>query len=639
MGVSDFSIFTAFKAKDGVSPVFKSIIKNSNSASLSIASGMSRAKMAVIGLKTACTTVATAIAAIGAFVPLKAFSDWEKGLITVYTLLSKDEIKHFGGTLKDLSKEGIRAGLSVEDVNKALFNSVSAMGMSNKTIDIYKNSLILAKGGVADLSTSVSGMMAVINAWGNEATTATNVANAFFTAQKRGVTTVEELASSIGTVAPLAKSMGLSVEETLATMAALTKGGLSTDMAATGLRSTLAALSKPSKEAEETLKKFGVPVGIAEVKAKGLTYTLQKLIELQKKSPNAITKAIPNIKALTGVLAIDELKMKEVHNTLEEIQKDIKNGTGLNEAFDMMNTTSAATMARVTGELQVALIELGEIVAPYLLPLVKTFGDMVHKFGELLPNVQIALNTFNKFGNTISTLYHFIKNNWLPLLLTMPAAIVGVKFAIDLLRLKMALLKMEFVSSGLGTWLATITSGLKLQIPKVLAWNAAWLANPITWIVLSVTALIGVIILLWKNWDKVSLAVSIFWGKTKSILSELSDKCKTIFTSIGSFIKSYFIDILFSALNPIAAIVSGLKNIFQLFGSVKSGNNLFNGDFKLGLNKDITHTPLVKNDSIPKTNNVSGVIEVKNIIENKNNSKISSFIDLESPNNLSLNPI
>lgn len=630
MGVSNFSVYSSFKAKDGVTPVFKTMTAKGAVAGNALSGAFGKAKMAVIALRTAVVAASGAIAAIGACVPLKAFADWEKGMATVQTLLSADEVAKYGKQLNILSKDAIRAGVAVEDVNKALFDVISAMGMSDKSMEVYKTSLVLAKGGAADLSTSVAGMTAVINAWGAETTDATAVANAFFTAQKNGVTTVQEMAQNIGTVAPMAKAMGLSLEETMASMAALTKGGLSTDAATTGLRATLTALAKPSKEAEETLRSFGVPVGIAEVRAKGLTYTLQKLIELQKKSPNAITKAIPNVKALTGVLAMDEAKMQEVHKTLGMIQQDIKNGTGLNEAFKKMDATSAATMAKVVGEFQVALIELGEVLAPYLMPLVKGFAQLVRTVGELAPKITPVLDAIGNLFGALKTCYDFVKNNWLPLLLIMPGAIFGVKMAVDILRVRMALLKMEFMATKLGGWLTTVTTALKVQIPQLLAWNAAWLANPITWIVLGIVALIGVVILLWKNWDKVSAAVLVFWEKTKEVLANLWEKTKSVFSSIGQFIKEHFVDIILFALGPIGQIVLAITKISSGIKGMIAGNKGIKIETVSG------DKPNEKPDI--KNNPSKGQIGIDVNLTNKTDKNATVTTRVESTNDLNLVP-
>ena len=97
---------------------------------------------------------------------------------------------------------------------------------------------------------------------------------------------------------------------------------------------------------------------------------------------------INKISSNTPSLFEDEDKMNKVHTTLGMIQEDIKNGTGLNEAFNMMNATGAATMAKVMGELQVALIELGELVAPCLLPVVRGFGDLVGWLSKMTPKLK-----------------------------------------------------------------------------------------------------------------------------------------------------------------------------------------------------------------------------------------------------------
>lgn len=632
----EYSIFTNFKAKDGMTPAFNSMTRGANGFSKSIKNVKERFNSlknieSVVKGSFAYAAITKSADALkkGFETTYLAYADWDKGVRTVYTLLNKNERTEFGGTLKSLSKEGIRAGLAVEDVNSALFNAVSAMGMSEQTLDVYKKSLILAKGGAADLSTSLSGMMAVINAWGPEVTDATTVANAFFTAQKNGVTTVQELAESIGSVAPIAKAMGLSVEDTMASIAALTKGGMSTDMATTGLRATLTALAKPSKEAEETLRRFGVPVGIAQVRAKGLTYTLQKLIELQEKSPNAISKAIPNVKALTGVLAMDERKMKEVHKTLGMIQEDVKNGTGLNEAFEIMNTSDSATMARVAGELKVAMIELGEIAAPYLLPLVRKFGEFVKWLNVLTPHVKILFDTFVKGWHSIKALYNglkefcsFIKDNLIATLLLVPLAIIGVRgicFALDMFRLKMALARMEggllamFMRTKMMSALAGFAQGVVSCMGKVSKAFIAGMFSPTGLIIAGVAALIGVVILLWKHWDKVTAALKTFWNW-----------CKTIFSAFGQFFKEHVLDVILTALGPIGWLIEGLSKIGGFTNPFAGKTDIRN-----------QNSPITAPYNQTKTN---GRVDVGIELTNKTDKNAHTRTKLTSGNDLNLQP-
>lgn len=631
----EYSISTVFKAKDGVT----SKIKKMTYSTKDFANGIQNLQDRVRGLKevekiikgsfayTAIEKTAQAIKT-GFNTTYMEFAEWDKGIRTVYTLLSKDEITKFGGTIKELSKDGIKAGLAVEDVNSALFNAVSAMGMSQQTLDVYKKSLVLAKGGAADLSTSLSGMMAVMNAWGPEVTDATTVANAFFTAQKNGVTTVQELAESIGSVAPIAKSMGLSVEETMASVAVLTKGGMSTDMATTGLRATLTALAKPSKEAEETMRKFGVPVGIAEVRAKGLTYTLQKLIELQEKSPNSISKAIPNVKALTGVLAMDERKMKEVHKTLGMIQNDIKNGTGLNEAFGIMSNSDSSALARASGELKLAFIEIGEVAAPYLLPLVQKFTKFVRLVGKLIPHLKILFDIgkgiwhiFRDMYNGIVSFCNFAKKNLVGTIFALSGAIVFATYAIGNFKLQMALAKAEgglfaiFLRTGLGGALKTFATNAITCFSNINKAMLKGLFSPTGLIIAGVALLIGGVILLWKNWDKVSAALKKFWNWTKDIGSKFVD-----------FFKTHFTDVILTALGPFGILLRGLDKL----GVIKIPQIELNS-------KNNAQTIATQNNYRPNgTHSLNGKIGVAVTLNNRTQTPAEAGVTILKGDNLSL---
>lgn len=65
------------------------------------------------------------------------------------------------------------------------------------------------------------------------------------------------------------------------------------------------------------------------------------------------------------------------------------------------------------------------------------------------------------------------------------------------------------------TTAATAMPGL---IASTWAWTAALLANPVTWIVVGIIALIAVIILLWRNWDSVVAWVKGAWNSAVQLI-------------------------------------------------------------------------------------------------------------------------
>ncbi len=262
---------------------------------------------------------AVSVAALG--VSVKAFSDFESGLTNVNTLLSGDELKQYGGSLQGASQEAVGMGFAIKDSNKALFDMVSALGASEKTSEDFKVAQKLAIGGVTDLSTSVDGLTSVMNAYGKETTSANDVANAFFSAQKAGKTTVAELAANVGKVAPIAKQAGIGFQTLLATMSQLTLGGLSTEMATTALRSAISGLINPSEQARKVLEKYDVPIGAAALQSANFTDVLKKLALAAKEDKDALAEMIPSQEALTAIAALGLKKLEIFKKSLKRWQK------------------------------------------------------------------------------------------------------------------------------------------------------------------------------------------------------------------------------------------------------------------------------------------------------------------------------
>ena len=142
-------------------------------------------------------------------------------------------------------------------------------------------------------------------------------------------------------------------------------------------------------------------------------------------------------------------------------------------------------------------------------------------------------------------------------------------------------------------------------------------------------ALVGVVILLWKNWDKVTATVVSWWNSTKELLSSFWATCRDIFSKVGSFIKDNFINILLSALGPVGFIIQSLMNLPQIIKQIKTG-----GGIKIeGLDGgDVSKkSPKVKG-------NKNGSIEVKTTIDNKTGYDASTSTSLQSPSDLKLKP-
>lgn len=434
-------------------------------------------KFKQVGQKTKIASVIATASLIGM---VAAFSSFEKGTENVFTLMDSGQVEKFGRKIKSLEKGAIGLGFSIQDATKAMFDNVSGLGAGETALAGYKSALVLAKAGNTDLTSATKGVISVINAYDLAATEATAVSSALFTAQKIGVTTVEEMSGAIGRLAPIAKAAGLSYTEMATSLAVMTKGGLSTEESATAMRATLNGLINPSKQAAKQLHKLGIPMGITAIKGAGIVKTMRALKKAIKEDEDVVVKLIPNIRALTGVLSLSEKNLNLMDTAVKKANKDTANATQLNSAYARMMNTLSADIGKAKGSIVLMAIELGSKLKPIVIKVMRAITSLIDKFMSMPNWVQNATLVLIAFTAALSPM----------------ATGAGVLFT---------------AIGGLIQFIAFV-SKLSIVVKAVTAiqwlWNIAVTANPIGAIVVAVIAAIaaiaGLSYWIWNNYDAIN---------------------------------------------------------------------------------------------------------------------------------------
>ena len=89
-------------------------------------------------------------------------------------------------------------------------------------------------------------------------------------------------------------------------------------------------------------------------------------------------------------------------------------------------------------------------------------------------------------------------------------------------------------SATLIVALAKLAAGIWGVVTATIAWGAAMLANPMTWVILGIAALIAIIILCIKHWDDIKAALGDFWERAKKIWEKLGKKFEEIKKKLGN---------------------------------------------------------------------------------------------------------
>lgn len=354
-------------------------------------------------------TALRGLAAAGAVAALTAATsaavDFADALAEVSTLLTGDDIDGQINQINDSALELSRTyGGTAVGQARAFYQAISAGAAdAAEATEILTVANQLAVGGVTDVFTATDGLTTVLNAYGDAVAGAADVSDTLFVGVRAGKTTVEELASTLGRVAPLAAQVGVDFDQLVAATAALTKGGISTAESVTGLRAVLAAVSKPSSEAADLAEELGLEFNVAALQAQGLQGFLESLTAATGGNTEALARLFGGVEALVPILALTGTGAEDFTNILGDMEE---RAGSTQEAFDRMANSPGFQLGRVVDALTAELIELGQIVLPLVTRAARFLADNMSLLFDILKAVAAAflINRAVAFTTTLFTM-------------------------------------------------------------------------------------------------------------------------------------------------------------------------------------------------------------------------------------------
>jgi len=193
----------------------------------------------------------------------------------------------------ELQELSLVFGQTYEAMAKAKYDIVSGgftdAAESARLLEVASKAAV---AGVSSVGITAKLIVQSLRSYGASAEEAEAYSDSLFTTIRLGLTTMPELAASLGRVTPLARMAGFSFDELGAAMAVLTQGGLKTPEAATALRSFFKSIIAGSKETKEGLQKLGIAGGMS------LADIFIKLAEAGDESSTALAELFGNVRAL-----------------------------------------------------------------------------------------------------------------------------------------------------------------------------------------------------------------------------------------------------------------------------------------------------------------------------------------------------
>ncbi len=338
-------------------------------------------------LKRGAIGAGIALAGIGV-ASIKMAADFDKSLREVRTLLPTLSDEGFDKLRGDVLAFSSEVGIATNEVVPALYQAISAGIPPENALTFLKGAADLAIGGVTNLTSATDLLSSATNAFGKEAGTTGDIADSFFTAVKLGKTTVEEIAASFSTAAPLAAAVGVSLDELLASVSAITLSGAPTAQAFTQVRAALLSLQRATPDMQKALEDMGFATGQAALDALGLQGTLQGLRDSAEATNTPLIKLTGRAEGMQAILALTGDNAKRAGDLLAQFGQ--KSGASA-AAVATMNESTSRLWDTFKANLNVALIELGTVILPELNKVLIIATDLIPEFKQAISDAAKAI--------------------------------------------------------------------------------------------------------------------------------------------------------------------------------------------------------------------------------------------------------
>lgn len=343
-------------------------------------------KMSKVG-GTLTKTVTTPIVGIGT-AAVAALSGFESSMSRVQAIsgATGDELAQ----LREKAKEmGATTKFSASESADALTYMAMAGWDTKAMLDGIDGIMALAAADGLDLATTSDIVTDALTAFGLSASDSSHFADVLAKASSSANTNVSILGESFKYVAPVAGALGYTAEDTAIALGLMANAGIKGSQGGTALRSSLAKLAAPSKEAASAMEQYGISITNADGTMKSLGGVMDMLRDnlggLSKAQQTAVASTLFGQEAMSGMLAIINASEKDYNDLTNEIY----NCNGAAQAMaDIQMDNFEGQITTLKSSLEGVGIQIGEILLPHIQNFVGKIQELVNWFANLDPKQQ-----------------------------------------------------------------------------------------------------------------------------------------------------------------------------------------------------------------------------------------------------------
>ena len=486
--------------------------------------------------------VTAGITALGT-VAIKTGADFDAAMSKVAAVsgATGDDLQ----ALRDKAREmGSQTKFSASEAAEAMNYMAMAGWKTEDMLSGIEGIMNLAAASGEDLATTSDIVTDALTAFGLTAADSAHFADVLAAASSNANTNVSMMGETFKYAAPVAGSLGFSVEDTAEAIGLMANAGIKSTQAGTSLRSIMTALAGDVKFCGESIGEVEIQTTNADGSMRELSDILADcriaFSGLSESEQASAAQALVGKNAMSGFLAL----MNAAPADIDKLSGAISNcdGTSLSMA-ETMQDNLAGQLTILKSQLEELAISFSDILMPAIRSIVSHMQGLVDKLNQLDPQTK---ETIVKIALVAATLG--------PMLIVLGKTISGVGSILSLVS------KAPAAIGAVKGGITAVTGALGVSMGTILA------------VVAAIAALVAAFMHLWKTNENFKNNILGIWEQIKSTFSGLTQGITDRINALG-FNFENFTDMLKAAwdalCNLLAPVFEGVfQNIANIFSEI-----------------------------------------------------------------------
>lgn len=317
-----------------------------------------------LGLTLAITTPLVGLG----YLAQSEFTEFEAALSRMEGLvgIAGEEVARFRVEILNLAGPVAKSPVELAKAMEFITGSGIKGNAALETLTITAKAASAGLGETVEVANAVTSAM---NAYGPANLSAAKATDILVATVREGKAEAASFAPVFGQVLPLAAEMGISFGEVGGALAFLTRTTGNASIATTQLRSLMTQLLKPTEKSTKALEAMGITSTDVSnmIRQKGLVTTMGFLKENLAAAGLEVKDMITDTEGLMGALQLTGPQAQ----IAAEMIKTVNAAAGdTQKAFDAAAKTAKFSFAQAMAESKIAMIELGEAIAPVMMQLI-----------------------------------------------------------------------------------------------------------------------------------------------------------------------------------------------------------------------------------------------------------------------------